>query len=274
MADDILPSQSRLDAIREAARRVSDDETDEATAGPYERKRSLQLDRRDLLLALDAANERAEKAEIDGRIARRALDAAIERAEAAEARAGMMVVALNAAKHLLGSSDTTHAAFVQCAVKAAEEKKDAEIASHRACNETLTAELERLKDWFERKTPWLHADRPLDAGQFLAIQQRWATGPERYQQDADALICTVIDQRRELARLRAGSSELQERAVAAGATQRWVTPDGYTQLPASMTAELGNSHVWFLPGKRHWTAWPEADLDEALDGGADKGPKS
>lgn len=64
---------------------------------------------------------------------------------------------------------------------------------------TLLGEIDRLREWFERRTPWLKTDQPLDDAALLAIQQRWATGPERYQADADALITTVLDQRRDAA---------------------------------------------------------------------------
>lgn len=55
-------------------------------------------------------------------------------------------------------------------------------------------------------------------------------------------------------------------AIAAGATHRWVTREGYTRLPPEMTKKLGGTHVWFLRAKNGWEAWPEELLNEALGG--------
>lgn len=51
------------------------------------------------------------------------------------------------------------------------------------------------------------------------------------------------------------------------AQKRWITGDGYTQVPDNMRSDLrlaGGGHVWFVKGSRHWEAWPETDLDELL----------
>ena len=68
-----------------------------------------------------------------------------------------------------------------------------------------------------------------------------------------------------------GVSEQQQivatQAKAQGAEQRWVTKDGYTQLPQQMREELGvgnGSHVWFLKNQGRWQAWPEPELESLL----------
>jgi len=51
---------------------------------------------------------------------------------------------------------------------------------------------------------WLPPEgRPLSNADFLAIKMRWGTGPEKYQADADALICALIDARSAVERERA-----------------------------------------------------------------------
>jgi hypothetical protein len=58
---------------------------------------------------------------------------------------------------------------------------------------------------------------------------------------------------------------IAQRAEEQGAKQRWVTRDGYTQLPDNMREDLrlqDGGHVWFLKGPQHWEAWPEAEVDE------------
>ena len=62
---------------------------------------------------------------------------------------------------------------------------------------------------------------------------------------------------------------LRERAREQGAQQRWVTPDGFTQLPEIMLADLGipaGGHVWFLRNQGRWAAWPEAELEGMFGG--------
>ncbi|XXY45483.1 AAA family ATPase [Sorangium sp. So ce269] len=71
--------------------------------------------------------------------------------------------------------------------------------------------------------------------------------------------------------------ELRARARASGAEEQWVTPDGYTQLPAEMRDELGlqsGGYLWFLRSRSEgrWEAWTEAELDEQL-GLGDKAPR-
>ncbi|MGK3997273.1 AAA family ATPase [Sorangium sp. So ce1024] len=61
--------------------------------------------------------------------------------------------------------------------------------------------------------------------------------------------------------------ELQARASATGAKQRWVTPEGYTQIPAEMRSELGlqgGGYLWFLRSRPEgrWEAWTASELDE------------
>jgi hypothetical protein len=64
------------------------------------------------------------------------------------------------------------------------------------------------------------------------------------------------------------SDELASKAKEKGATEVFVTSDGYTRLPESMRSELGlgekGAHVWFLPGRDTWEAWPEQKLEDLL----------
>ncbi|WP_437317852.1 AAA family ATPase [Sorangium sp. So ce385] len=67
---------------------------------------------------------------------------------------------------------------------------------------------------------------------------------------------------RSLDRLRAHARE-------SGAEEQWVTPDGYTQLPAEMRNKLSlqnGGYLWFLRSRPEgrWEAWTEAELDEQL----------
>ncbi|KYF65765.1 hypothetical protein BE15_07385 [Sorangium cellulosum] len=62
---------------------------------------------------------------------------------------------------------------------------------------------------------------------------------------------------------------LRARARESGADEQWVTPDGYTQLPAEMRSNLGlqnGGYLWFLRSRPEgrWEAWTEAELDEQL----------
>lgn len=47
-----------------------------------------------------------------------------------------------------------------------------------------------------------------------------------------------------------------------------MTADGYTRLPESMRSELSlgekGAHLWFLPGRGTWEAWPEQQLEQLL----------
>jgi len=65
----------------------------------------------------------------------------------------------------------------------------------------------------------------------------------------------------------AATAELARSAEQQGAKQRWVTPDGYTQLPEAMREDLrvgAGAHVWFLKGHGRWEAWPEDELAQLL----------
>ncbi|WP_437288660.1 AAA family ATPase [Sorangium sp. So ce406] len=62
---------------------------------------------------------------------------------------------------------------------------------------------------------------------------------------------------------------LRARARASGADEQWVTPEGYTQLPAEMRSNLSlqnGGYLWFLRSRPEgrWEAWTEAELDEQL----------
>ncbi|WP_438034717.1 AAA family ATPase [Sorangium sp. So ce204] len=61
--------------------------------------------------------------------------------------------------------------------------------------------------------------------------------------------------------------ELQDRASKSGAKQHWVTPEGYTQIPAEMRGDLGlqsGGYLWFLRSRPEgrWEAWTASELDE------------
>jgi predicted ATPase len=65
--------------------------------------------------------------------------------------------------------------------------------------------------------------------------------------------------------------EVARKAKEQGAEQRWVTGDGYTQVPEIMRNDLevgAGKHVWFLKGPERWEVWPEEELDGLLGGGA------
>lgn len=73
----------------------------------------------------------------------------------------------------------------------------------------LCAELDRARSEEERLTrrlesaiPWSTDALAVDDAQLRALRLRWSTGPELYQADADALIATVLEQRREIERMR------------------------------------------------------------------------
>lgn len=74
----------------------------------------------------------------------------------------------------------------------------------------LCAELDRARSEEERLTrrlesaiPWSTDALAVDDAQLRALRLRWSTGPELYQADADALIATVLEQRRQIERMRA-----------------------------------------------------------------------
>jgi len=74
----------------------------------------------------------------------------------------------------------------------------------------------------------------------------------------------------------AAGALVTQRAVDAGASAHWVTPDGYTRVPIKMLEAMAlkqGGPLWFLPAKRPrvWEAWREDDLAAALDASADPG---
>ncbi|WP_437571291.1 AAA family ATPase [Sorangium sp. So ce542] len=71
--------------------------------------------------------------------------------------------------------------------------------------------------------------------------------------------------------------ELHDRASKSGAKQRWVTPEGYTQIPEEMRGDLGlqsGGYLWFLRSRPEgrWEAWTASELDEQF-GLGDEPPK-
>jgi hypothetical protein len=69
----------------------------------------------------------------------------------------------------------------------------------------------------------------------------------------------------------AEDAEVTRQATEAGARQEWVTPGGYTKLPAVMVSDLGlekGGHLWFFKAKRdRWEAWLEGELEGLLGPG-------
>lgn len=65
--------------------------------------------------------------------------------------------------------------------------------------------------------------------------------------------------------------EIRAQAQEQGAEQRWVTRDGYTQLPEAMRADLGvggsGASIWFVKDRGRWGAWPEQELEDLLNPG-------
>lgn len=74
----------------------------------------------------------------------------------------------------------------------------------------------------------------------------------------------------ESAEVSANSEAVAADARAAGATETFVSRDGYTRLPPPMQEELGTAsgeRLWFLRGQHTWEAWPETKLAEMLKEG-------
>ena len=60
-----------------------------------------------------------------------------------------------------------------------------------------------------------------------------------------------------------------------GATEQWVTPEGYTQLHEEMRRDLGleqGGNLWFLRGasSQRWQAWKADELDRMFGFGDDE----
>lgn len=78
-------------------------------------------------------------------------------------------------------------------------------------------------------------------------------------------------------RVRSASPEevrIRARAQEQGAEQRWVTRDGYTQLPEAMLTDLGvgsGASIWFLKSRDRWGAWREQELEELFNPGGGGG---
>jgi energy-coupling factor transporter ATP-binding protein EcfA2 len=67
--------------------------------------------------------------------------------------------------------------------------------------------------------------------------------------------------------------QLTAAAAQAGAQKEWVTPGGFTKLPADMVSELGlgqGGYLWFFKEDERWSAFPPQDLSRILDEGAEK----
>lgn len=79
------------------------------------------------------------------------------------------------------------------------------------CIEAM-AEVDRLEgegDDLIRASEWLpHDGDPLTLEHLQGIKLRWATGPEQYQQDADAMICEITRLGSEVDRLEAALSAM------------------------------------------------------------------
>lgn len=85
---------------------------------------------------------------------------------------------------------------VAAALKAAHARIE-ELVRERDAANTERARMQRM---LETMPPWRVSEPPTDE-ELRAIRLRWATGPERYQSDADALIAAVMQYRRKTATL-------------------------------------------------------------------------
>ncbi|WP_437943767.1 AAA family ATPase [Sorangium sp. So ce281] len=99
---------------------------------------------------------------------------------------------------------------------------------------------------------------------FLESHVQVFDGPEvlRFSRSPEGETLVARQPSRSLDRLRAHARE-------SGADEQWVTPDGYTQLPAEMRDKLGlqgGGYLWFLRSRPEgrWEAWTEADLEAQL----------
>lgn len=80
--------------------------------------------------------------------------------------------------------------------------------------------------------------------------------------------------RQSLKRKSRSDSKIRKEAVKKGAEERYVTREGYTQLPEIMIHDLGferdGGNLWFARSKKQWEAWPEGELSEYLGGPEDE----
>lgn len=143
----------------------------------------------------------------------------------------------------------------------------------------LEAECARLQRMLDHATPWRVSDPPTDE-EMRAIRLRWASGPEKYQSDADALIAAVIHGRQretELKEILAGRTNppTQAEMEAHKGLWRWVsTKDGavihgcsedgahwiYGDPMESLPKRIGSvyeTRYWALDAKRELCAWPK-----------------
>lgn len=107
---------------------------------------------------------------------------------------------------------------------------------------------------------------------FIESHSPYFDGPEvlRFGRDADG---SSTVQRVAGGNSSAESDALRAKAKERGATQQWVTPEGFTQLPDEMRRKLGieqGGHVWFLETSHGWQAWREEDLDALFNGPSEK----
>ena len=161
--------------------------------------------------------------------------------------------------------------------KAEEWEESHDIERDRAS--AAEAECARLQRMLDHATPWGVSDPPTDE-EMRAIRLRWASGPEKYQSDADALIAAVIHGRQretELKEILAGRTTppTQAEMEAHKGLWRWVsTKDGavihgcsedgahwiYGDPMASLPKRIGSvyeTRYWALDAKRELCAWPK-----------------
>lgn len=86
----------------------------------------------------------------------------------------------------------------------------------------------------------------------------------RFERSPDGVCST----RRAPARQEELGGNIRESAIQKGAEERYVTREGYTQLPEIMIRDLGFDHdggkLWFARAQSRWEAWPEHELAEYL----------
>lgn len=120
-------------------------------------------------------------------------------------------------QHAMVASGHSHSLLLhehQCTLDA---MQGIEVREREAITRAERAERERddARRMLERATPWAvrHEGEPTTE-EMRAIRSRWGTGPEKYQADADALICGIVH-----ARARADAAEKKLDALAKAASQ-------------------------------------------------------
>ena len=116
-------------------------------------------------------------------------------------------------------------------------------------------ECARLRRMLDTSPPWRVSDPPTDE-EMHALRLRWATGPERYQADADALIAAVMHGRSERAKItaRAEAAE-QERDAALAAVDAMRADYAPRREPPTADEVRAVSRLWGRDHAVRCVAW-------------------